>query len=144
MPANNYSIGKDVSLVIVAPSGVLTLPVTTTGFEARPMYNKVRTVNLDGINRGFNAPQGWEGSINLDRSNSVVDDFFAQQEAGYYAGQNTLTASISETVTEANGSVTQWRYTGVILSFDEAGKFTGDNKVSQAIGFFASQKIKVA
>lgn len=144
MPANGFTVGKDVTLVIVTPTGTLNLPVTTTGFEARPQYNKVRGVCMDGVNRGFNAPTGWEGSIRLDRSNGVVDDFFAQQEAGYYAGLNTLTASITETITEANGSVSQYRYTDVLLSYDEAGSKTGDAKVPQTIGFFASKRLKVA
>lgn len=144
MPANNFSIGKDVSLSLVTTTGILTLPVTTTDFEAKPSYNKIRVQCLDGINRGANTPQGWDGTIGLDRSSSVVDDFFAQQEAGYYAGLNTLTGSITETITEANGSVTQWRYVGVVLSLDEAGQFSGDKTVGQKIGFFASQRLKVA
>jgi hypothetical protein len=144
MPANNFTIGKDISLTIVTTSGILALPITTTSFDAKPQYNKVRGVCLDGVNRGFNAPTGWDLTFGLDRSSSVVDDFFAQQEAGYYAGQNTLTGSISETIQEANGSVSQYRYTGVILALDDAGKFTGDAKVSQTISAFASQKLKVA
>lgn len=144
MPANGFTVGKDVTLVIVTPSGPLNLPVTTTGFEARPQYNKVRSVCMDGVNRGFNAPTGWEGSIKLDRSNPVVDDFFAQQEAGYYAGLNTLTGMINETIVEANGSVSQYRYTDVLLSYDEAGNKSGDAKVPQTIGFFASKRLKVA
>ena len=144
MPANNFTIGKDISLTIVTTSGILALPITTTSFDAKPQYNKVRGVCLDGVNRGFNAPTGWDLTFGLDRSSSVVDDFFVQQEAGYYAGQNTLTGSISETIQEANGSVSQYRYTGVILALDDAGKFTGDAKVSQSISAFASQKLKVA
>lgn len=144
MPANNFTIGKDISLTIVTTSGILALPITTTSFDSKPQYNKVRGVCLDGVNRGFNAPTGWDLTFTLDRSSSVVDDFFAQQEAGYYAGQNTLTGSISETIQEANGSVSQYRYTGVILALDDAGKFSGDAKVSQTISAFASQRLKVA
>lgn len=144
MPANVWSIGKDVLLDVVTPNGVLALPVTTTAFEAKPTYNKIRQVGIDGVNRGANVPTGWEGTIKLDRANSAVDDFFAQQEAGYYAGLNTLTASITETITELNGSVSQYRYLGVVLSYDEAGMWQGDKQVSQTIGFFASQRIKVA
>lgn len=144
MPANGFTVGKDVSLVITTPSGNLSLPVTTSGFEARPQYNKVRGVYMDGVNRGFNAPTGWEGTIKLDRSNKDIDVFFAQQEAGYYAGQNTFTATITETITEADGSISQWRYTNVLLSYDEAGSKTGDAKVPQTIGFFASKRLQVA
>lgn len=144
MPLNNFSLGKDVTLDVITPQGPLQLPVTTTGFEAKPQYNKIRSKGLDGINRGANVPDGWEGSISLDRQNSAVDDFFAAQEAGYYAGQNVLSASITETMREPSGAVSQYRYVNVCLSFDEAGNKTGDNKIEQKIGFFASQRIKVA
>ncbi|KAF1009483.1 MAG: hypothetical protein GAK28_00121 [Luteibacter sp.] len=143
MPANNFSIGKDISVVFVTPTGTLNLPVSVTSFEAKPIYNKIRSTHLDKT-RGANTPQGWDGSLQLDRFSSVVDDFFAQQEAGYYAGLNTLTGSITETIQEANGSISQYRYTDVVFSFEEAGKYTGDQKVTQTIGFFASQKLKVA
>jgi len=144
MPSNSFNVGKDVTLQVVTPQGPLNLPVTTTGFESKPQYSKLRSKGLDGVNRGANIPDGWEGSITLDRSNSVVDDFFAAQEAGYYAGQNVLNATITETIREINGSVSQYRYIGVCLSFDEAGSKKGDQLISQTIGFYASQRIKVA
>jgi hypothetical protein len=144
MPFNDFSIGKDVVLDVITPSGVLNLPVTTTGFEAKPEYNKLASVGLDGINREASIPKGWRGTITLDRRNNVVDAFFAQQEAGYYAGQNVLTGSITETIQEADGSVSQYRYVGVSLSFEEAGKKSGDSKIEQTIGFFASQRQQVA
>ncbi|KAF1003115.1 MAG: hypothetical protein GAK28_04916 [Luteibacter sp.] len=144
MPANGFTVGKDIALTIVTSTGILALPVTTTSFDSKPQYNKVRGVCLDGVNRGFNAPTGWDLAFQLDRSSSVVDDFFAQQEAGYFAGLDTLTGSVTETITEANGAVTQYRYTGVILALDDAGKFTGDAKVGQTISAFASRKLKVA
>lgn len=144
MPFNNFSIGKDVVLDVVTPSGVLALPVTTTSFEAKPEYNKIASVGLDGINREASIPKGWRGTIGLDRRNNVIDAFFAQQEAGYYAGQNVLTASITETIQESDGSVSQFRYVNVSLSFDEAGKKSGDDKITQTIGFFASQRQQVA
>lgn len=144
MPSNNFNVGRDVTLVVTTPQGVLNLPVTVTGFESKPQYSKLRSKGLDGQNRGANVPDGWEGTITLDRSNSVVDDFFAQQEAGYYAGQNVLNAMITETIQEISGAISQYRYTGVCLSFDEAGSKKGDQLIAQTIGFYASQRLKIA
>ena len=144
MPSGPFNIGKDVTLDVVTSQGILPLPVTVTSFEAKPQYNKIRSVAIDGINRGTNVPTGWEGSIMLDRNSGVVDDFFAGQESAYFSNINSsLSASITETITESDGSISQYRYLGVVLSFDESGKYAGDQKVSQTIGFFASQKIKV-
>lgn len=144
MPYANFSLGKDVVLDVITPSGVLQLPATTTGFESKPVYKREKSSPLNGINLEVPIPAGWEGSITLDRQNSAIDDFFAQQEAGYYAGQNVLQATITETISESSGAISQYRYTNVALRFDEAGKKTGDAKIQQTIGFFASQRIKVA
>lgn len=141
--ANAFSLGKDVSLQIVTPNGSLILPVTTTSFEAKPQTNKIRRTGLDAVNRGANIPNGWEGTIELDRHDSIVDDFFANAEAGFYAGQNSYTASITETIQEISGQVSQYRYTGVVLNLDEAGKKQGDKEINMVIGFFASRRIKV-
>lgn len=144
MPFNSFSIGRDVVIDVITPNGILNLPVTTTGFEAKPEYNKIASIALDGINREAQIPKGWRGSVTLDRQNNAIDAFFAQQEAGYYGGQNVLTGTITETIQEADGSVSQYRYVGVSFSFDEAGKKTGDNKIEQHIGFFASQRQQVS
>ena len=143
MPLNNFNIGKDVTYQVITPNGPLSISLKT-GFEAKPQYNKIHSKGMDGVNRAMYVPDGWEGTMKVDRQNSLIDDYFASQEAAYYAGQNLLSGTITETIREVNGAVSQYRYTGVVLSFDEAGNKTGDAKIEQTIGFFASQRIKVA
>lgn len=144
MPANGFTVGKDVSIVIVTPSGDFTLPITTKSFDKKPSYNTQIGVYIGGEALGFNAPTGWNLTFQVDRSSSLVDDFFAAQEAGYFAGHDQLTGTITETITEVNGSVSQFRYTKVILKLDDAGNYVGDAKVNQTISAFASRRIKVA
>jgi hypothetical protein len=144
MPANGFTVGKDVSIKIITPAGNFELPITTKSFDKKPRYNTQIGVYINGEALGFNAPTGWDLTFAVDRSSSVVDDFFAAQEAGYFAGLDTLTASVTETITEANGSVSQYRFTKVILKLDDAGNYVGDAKVNQAVSAFASRRLKVA
>jgi hypothetical protein len=51
--------------------------------------------------------------------------------------------TITETITEASGSVTQWRYNGVALKYAEAGSWKGDAKVSQRISFRCTARVQV-
>jgi hypothetical protein len=141
--ANDFSLGKDVTLQVITATGTLNLPATVTAFDTKPQYNKLRRKGMDGVVRGANIPDGWEGTIQLDRHDSVVDDFFAAAEAGFYSGENSFTASILETIDEISGGTSQYRYTGVTLSFDDAGNKQGDNVITQTIGFFASRRQKV-
>lgn len=145
MPFDNFTIGKDVALNVNSPTGPLVLPVTTTAFEMKPEYKRLDNDSMvDGLHREVALPRGWRGTITLDRRDATVDSFFAAREAGYYAGQNILNASITETITESNGPPTVWLYTKVSLTFEEAGNKMGDEKVTQRIGAFASERRQLA
>ena len=142
MPFNSFTTGRDVSLDVITSTGPLRLPTTTTGFEAKPVYNRLKSKPLGAPPLEAAIPDGWEGTISMDRRNSAVDDYFVGVEAGYYAGQNILNSSITETIAEADGSISTYRYLDVSLRYDESGNKTGDNKVEQKIGWFASRRVK--
>lgn len=143
MPMNGFSVGRDVSLSIVTANGPLRLSLITA-FSSKPNLAESRVKGLDGITRYLRFPDGWSGTFEIERQDSAVDDYFAQLEANYYAGINEQPATITETITEPNGSVTQWRYTGVLLKLDDAGNFQGDQTVKQRLSFVAARKIKLA
>jgi hypothetical protein len=99
---------------------------------------------LDGISRPVRFFDGWTGGFDLERQDSTVDDYFAQLEANYYAGLNEAPVSITETITEVSGAVTQYRYLGVLLKLDDAGDKAGDSTIKQKLSFMASRRVKVA
>lgn len=141
--SNQFSVGKDVTLDIVGPSGPLRFSILT-GFEAKPAYKSIDSKGLDGVDRYEDLPAGWTGSLSLDRSDSTVDDFFAQKEDNYYKGLSSTAVTITETITETSGAVSQYRYTGVALTLQDAGKKSADNKIAMVIGFRAARRIKVS
>ncbi|MFN3886139.1 MAG: hypothetical protein ACK4MG_04200 [Aquabacterium sp.] len=143
MPMNGFTVGRDVSLSVVTANGPLRLTLIT-GFSAKPNTAETRVKGLDGVTRYLRFPDGWSGSFDVERQDSTVDDYFAQLEANYYAGINEQPATITETITEPNGSVTQWRYTGVLLKLEDAGTFQGDQTVKQRLSWVAARKIKLA
>ena len=143
MPINSFNVGKDVRLDIVDPiQGVVSFTLIT-GFGAKQLTKEQRINGLDGTVRPLILPNGWDGSFEIERSDSLVDDYFAAIEAAYYNGQTVQSATITETITESNGSVSQYRYTGVMLKFDGAGEWKGDNSVKLKVGFVAGRRLKV-
>ncbi len=143
MPVNGFSVGKDVSLVIKLSSGTLTL-AGLTSFSRKPSVTKISSKLITGLRKTGTIPDGWQGSFKLDRFDSTVDDFWAAFEAGYFNGDNQPSGTIYETIKEASGAITKWRYEDVTLSFDDAGDFAGDKRVEQTISFEASRRKKVA
>src|SRR5271163_3909762 len=142
MPVNNFTVGKDVSLVVQTPTGALT--VALTDFSADPVYADLKSKPLSGVPIFGYIPDGWKLSFKLDRQDSTVDSYFAALEAAYYNGTNRLSGPVYKTITETNGSLTQWRYTGVVLKLDKPGDFSGDKKVEQSFSGMASRKVQVS
>src|SRR5258708_4897027 len=110
MPVNNFTVGKDISLVIQTPTGQLAISAGITDFSADPMYTDLKSKPLNGIPIFGLIPDGWKGSFKLDRLNPLVDNYFAGLEAAYFQGGNQLAGTIYETIGEPDGSLTQWRY----------------------------------
>ena len=140
--ANGFNTGKDVTLVISTPTGVLQID-GLTGFKAQQLTQALDSKLITGDNIYDEIPLGWSGTFNLERLDSTVDDYFAADENGYYTGVKpnsivTITQSIQENV-----GVTIYRFTGVALKFEDAGEWRGDQKVMQSLSFKSSRRLKV-
>ena len=143
MPASGFNIGKDFVLDIVTSRGVLRAPIRT-GFTSKQLTTSLESKAADGVVRFAELPAGWEGTFDFDRAGSNLDDYFAQTEADYYAGAPGDSVSITENGTEVNGAITQYRYIGVALKYDDAGEKGCDRLVKQKVSWKASKRIKVA
>lgn len=143
MPLNGFSIGRDVSLDIITPQGPIKLSLITK-FTSKMDITDKKIKGLDGITRHLRFPDGWSGSFEIERQDSTADDYFSQIEDNYYAGQNELTGTLTETISEPNGAVTQYRYENVLLKYDDAGEWAGDTSVKQKVSFVAARRRKVA
>ena len=143
MPIQGYSVGRDYTLVIQTSSGALQ-PNKITEFKSKQDVTDVRVKRLDGITDHVRFFDGWSGGFSIERQDATLDNYFAQLEAGYYAGINEQAAQIYETIQEANGAVSQFRYDGVLMTLADAGNRAGDATIKQSINFVASRRIKVA
>lgn len=142
MPLNGFSVGRDVSLDIITPSGPIRFNLITK-FAAKMDITDKKIKGLDGITRHTRFPDGWTGSFEIERMDSTADDYFAQIEDNYYQGLNEQPATITETISEPNGSITQYRYMNVLLKYEDAGDWAGDSTVKQKISFVSARRLKV-
>lgn len=142
MPQNGYSVGRDISLNVMTPSGQLVIN-RITGFDCKQETSKTKVKRLDGINDSLRFFEGWSGSFSVERADSIVEDYFVQLEENYYAGLNEQPATILETITNPDGSTSQYRYERVILSLDDAGNWQGDATVKIKVSFEAARKRQV-
>jgi hypothetical protein len=137
-----FSVGRDTQLVVMGPNGRIDLE-HVTAFESRQLTQSVRVSRLDGSQLGTELPKGWEGSFELERGNSVVEDFVAATEQTYFnggsAGSNTMYQYISET----DGSTSTYQYDGVTFKLVNAGTWKGESSVKQKLEFFGIRRRRI-
>lgn len=142
MPANEFNIGRDVSLDFVDPAFGVQRFAIKTGWEATPQYDDVSSKGLDGVSRKDAIPNGWTCTMDLDRGSGAVDAYFANREAAYFNNQAVPLATITETIQEVGGGVSVYRYTGCSLK-QGATAWRGNNTTTQRIMVDARRRIKV-
>lgn len=147
MPANTtfgvLNIGKDVVLDVIGPSGQTIAINITTSFTAKQDAKMLDSKGLDGINRVAAIPDTWSGDFTVDRSGTGVDDLFAAIEAQYFNTGVLNNYRITQTIQEAGGAISQYRFDGVALSLADAGDWKGDAFVKQKISWKASKRLKL-
>lgn len=142
MPAQGYTIGKDVAVDIIGPNGPKRFAVRT-GFDSKQETNSIRVKRADGLTDFLELPDGWSGSFDFERSGGEIDAYFAELEELYYHGEDWGSVTITETITERGGQVSQYRYTGVALKYSSAGTKAGGDTVKQKVDFMAQRRVKV-
>ena len=143
MPVNGASAGRDVTLTIITPNGPLTIGLLNN-FRCKQESTEENATAIDGVTRHRRFFKGWTGSFEADRVDSTLDDYFALLERGYYAGVSEPPNSITQTIQEPNGAISQYRFFGVQLKYDNAGDWAGDKIVKQSLSFVASRREKIA
>jgi hypothetical protein len=144
MPQDGYSIGRDTTIVVTLASGTHLNLGKVISFTANQKTKEQEITDITGSTDNLRFFKGWQGTFGLERRGPSLDQYFAELEANYYAGLEEPPVTMQETITEPDGSVSQYRYERVMLKFDDAGERAGDKSVSQKISFTASRRVQQA
>jgi hypothetical protein len=142
MPMNGYTVGRDVAIDINTPGGLLRLG-GVTDFDRKQVTTQVKVRPIGQKPAYLELPDGWDGTMAIERKDSLLDDFIAQLEVAYYAGVEMNGSRITETITEVDGSLTQYRYNGVFWKLDDAGSVKQNDTVKMKLGWCASDRVKM-
>jgi hypothetical protein len=140
MPTATFSLGKDVSVVVIAPNGQRLDLSIVTEFTARQTIQNVKIMPLNGPPQAYHLPSGWEGTITIDRANGIADRAFAEIERQFWAGGSFGTGTIYQFVTERDGSQAGFQYNNATMHLAETGDWKAESQVRQTVSFFASTR----
>ena len=82
MPISNYSVGRDITLVIVAAGGPVQFKGITS-FRSKQDNTIDKRIKINGVVDHLRFFTGWSGTFDLDRQSGVLDDYFNRLEANY-------------------------------------------------------------
>jgi hypothetical protein len=137
-----FSIGRDTQLVVMGPNGRVDIN-HVTGFESRQLTSSVRISRLDGTQLGAELPKGWEGSFEVERGTSALDDFISTMEQNFYTGTDAQPSTMYQYITETDSSVSTYQFDGVVFKLASAGAWKGDSSVKQKLEFYATRKRRI-
>jgi len=143
MPANGLNTGIDVKITFSDADGVQQFAILES-FSASENANAPEKVAIDGSTRFPKFHLGWKGTFVYQRDSNVLDNYIAVQESQYYLGVDQLPGTITQTITESDGSISQYSYSNVVLILEDAGHWSGTDIVTQTFSFMASRKQQLA
>jgi hypothetical protein len=143
LPINRFNTGRDVAIDFVTPNGPRRFS-NIVEFTKRQMNRRETSAGLDGVTRFQYIPGGWEGNISIDRFNRLVDDTIYEFEQIYLDGGNVPPCTINETIREPDGSLSSWRYEGVMFAMPDAGTANQNSKINQRLEWCASFRKRVS
>ena len=142
MALTNFSVGRDTQLVVMGPLGRIDL-THVTAFESRQLTQPVRVSRIDGTQLGTDLPKGWEGSFEVERGSSALEDFIASSEQQYFNGGSASLGTMYQYVAETDGSTSTYQYDGVSFRLISAGVWKGDSSVKQKLEFYATRRRRI-
>lgn len=141
MPNGGLNVGRDITLSIVTQDGPLVIPPNfITKFEAKDDAEIKKYLPITGIVTPVVFHMGWSGTIEVTRHDDSIDAYWALLEADYFNGVNIQGSTITETIEEASGSVTQYIYSNVAFKLETPGTWAGNEFVTQTLAFMAARK----
>lgn len=142
MPANGLSTGIDSKLSFVDINGVQRFMIIES-VVSKEDAAVGKQIAMDGTVRHPKFHQGWSGTFVLQRSDNSMDNYIALQEASYYQGVDQVPMTITQTITEVSGSISQYQFTNVVITLEDAGMYSGTDIVKQTVAFAASRKLEI-
>lgn len=142
MPLNGLTSGIDSKITFIDITGVLRFAILES-FTAKEDATTGKEIAIDGSVRHPKFHQGWSGSFVLERGSNFMDAYIATQETNYNLGLDQIPVTITQTITETDGTVSQYQYINCVVTLENSGNYSGTEIAKQNCTFMASRKIEL-
>lgn len=110
-------------------------------FTAKEDADVPKQTAIDGKTRHPLFLRGWSGTAVYQRGSNSLDQYFADRERNYYNGADQVDLTITQTIKEVNGKISQYQFIGVTITMEDAGTVSGTDIVKQTISWQAKRRM---
>ena len=89
-------------------------------------------------------PDGFRFSFTITRAVSTLEDFMVAYDAAFNAGQVIPAGYLNETIQNADGTVSKYQYTNMVVFLTDHGDVSREKVVTLKFEGMASEKITLA
>lgn len=144
MSVSGYTIGQDVKLDFIIPNIGTVRINEIVSFNPTPTTTEKTIQPMNGSPKILVFNEGWNGTIEGERNDDSVDSLWARLEAAFFAGEDILGGTITQTIKEKDGSLTRYIFTDVQLKLEDAGTYKGNDSVMWRMTFKAGRRLRLA
>lgn len=145
MPVNNMNVGVDYSFGYYdANSGALIALGDVQNVRRTAQKHDIASRPYNGPPRFGYVPDGHSFEFTITRTKSTIDDLMVTREANFNAGSIDQPGYLNETVTNPDGSISRYQYTGFVFFMNDPGDVARDTVVTVKCEGRASQKVAIA
>ena len=112
---------------------------------------KISALKHDIANRRYNGvprfdfiPDGYKITFSITRTTAALENLAVLRESNFNQGIGSATGYLSETVTNTDGSINRYQYTGFVWFLIDHGDISREKVVTIAGEGMASQKVQIS
>lgn len=145
MPISGQNVGRDYSYQINTAQGQLVISSNfIQSVNISPDARITKFMPISGLINPLTFHEGHMIKMEIARTDNTIDNYWAVAEAAYYAGIDLPAGSILETITEVNGTISQYILRQVQLKVDDFGEIKGNEIVVIKMSGYGSRREQLA
>lgn len=142
---NNMTVGKDYSLAYYdADSQAIVDLGDVQNVKINAQKHDIKSQPYNDVPRYGYIPDGYKFSFTVVRTGPALEEFQLAANTRFNAGQASKAGFLNETVTNPDGSVSRYQYTGVVFWVGDIGEISREKPVQMQAEGYASDKVKLA
>lgn len=145
MPSNAGSLGVDYSLgYFDANNNQLVDLGDVQNVKIQAQKHDIKNAPYNAPSKYDFVPDGHKISFTIARTSSLLEDLAVAREANFNSGGFNYAGYLNETVTNPDGSVSRYQYTGFVFFLTDHGDLSREKLVMLQGEGMASTKISIA